>query len=232
MRKVQDIKEELISSKWDRRVKDNPRRIYALLLCGDEHEAFRTFIQKAWWTLDEISGEACDIFTIEERSVPAEHRIGAPNYIYIEGGKSGEARIEPDGQILGYPGKVAVDNGVMLVDRRKCYDVKNKLFGKRRNITLPGLAIFPSPFTLDAEYYKCNGLDVQQLSESFQRIFDSVREAYDKGSDRFEVFKNFQRAEKIRSIKERLVKALMEISLKDAFDMLSGGIGLVIPKGK
>jgi hypothetical protein len=236
MHTTQDIKEELTSSKWDRRVKANRRRIYALLLCADEHEAFRSYIEKAWWTLDAISGESCDVFTLEQHNMPAEKRIGTPDYVYIEGGKLGRARIEHHGRRIGFTGgRVAIDNGIKLPDRRQCIEVKTMLFGKRRGITLPGLAIFPSPFTNDAEYYKCNGLDSSQLSENFQLIFESVREAYDKssenpGSDRFDVFENFRKLEKTRAIKERLVKALMEISLKEAFDLLSGGVGLVIPK--
>lgn len=131
MNEIQDVKKDLNSYEWERRVKDDPKRIYAFLLCTDEHESFLSFIQKAWRTLDALSGKSCDVFTLERWEFPHE-RFKSANYLPVEGGSAGHARIAR-GDRYGYPGKdVAIDNGLMLPNRIQCLEVRDNLFEKPR----------------------------------------------------------------------------------------------------
>ena len=229
MNEIQDIKEVFGSWNWEERVKQDPRRIYAFLLCSDEHEEYTSFIQKSWRTLDSLSAHYCDIFTLEKWEMP-HARFDSPNYLRISSGEVGDAGIV-HGDRYGYPGqKIAIDNGLMLPNRTQCFEVRDKLFEKPSTIVLPGLTIFASPYIQEAVYYNCSGLGSHELSDSFQHIFGSIREAYEVGEDRFDAYDQFKRLERIRGIKDRLTKALTKLSINDIFSILSNGIKLVIPK--
>lgn len=83
MREVSDVKEQVFSpDSWARRIRDDPKRIYAFLLCSDEHEEFCSFIQKAWRSLHAESGRYCDIFTLEPRNCSFD-RFHSPEYLSI-----------------------------------------------------------------------------------------------------------------------------------------------------
>jgi hypothetical protein len=231
MNEISDIKEVLSDYEWKSRIEKDPKRIYGFILCTDEHTAFQSFIQKAWGTLHYLSGEACDIFTLEHWKFPHEKLI-SKSYIQIPGARSGAARIAR-GDDFGFIGQnILIDNGLMLPDRAQCFEVRDKLFANPNKIILPGLAIFPSPYLQEAVYYNCSDLDETQLSSSFQAIFNSVKEAYKAGGDSSDVFGRFQRIEKVRFIQERLTKAVLKLSLRDIFDVLTGSISIVVPKAK
>lgn len=169
---ISDIKEVFSPLDWQNRIKQNPRKLYGFLLFADEHKTYRSFIQEAWRTLDSLSGEACDIFTLERKYDPSSH-------LAIEGGKTGQSRritqddpMYPDLSVV-YPviaatGCAIVDNGLTLPERTQCFEVRDKLFKKPKNIILPGLAIFADIHTKKAIYFDCHELEKSELNESFK----------------------------------------------------------------
>jgi hypothetical protein len=72
MNEIQDVKDAFENENWKQRVDANPSRIYAFLLASDEDQIFLEYIQNAWRTLNELSGDACDVFTFEQWVTPHE----------------------------------------------------------------------------------------------------------------------------------------------------------------
>lgn len=241
MKKVSNFKEKFEGDQWNKMVKENPKRFYALLLCYDEHEDFHKFIRKAWNTLDALSGETCDILTLETQEMPPEFVIKDENkkYLELDGGRYGEARITEAGNLArfeelnllpNWTDPIMVDNGLCFPNRTECDKVINELFSNPDDVTLPGLAVFSSPYEFEAVFYKCGGLNADQLSELFQEIFKTVKRVYreDSGMSRPEIFKRFNELERNRAIKDYLKTALTKISLMDVINVFT----MIIPKGK
>src|SRR5579871_195644 len=203
---VQSIEEVFSEDKWRRRVEQDPKRIYAFLLCTDENETFIRFIQTAWRTLDKLAGKPCDVFTLERP--PSHQNASYDLFLYSEDRKS-----------------------LVLPDRTECITVKDKLFEKPREIVFPGFVVFPSTVLRECLYYNCMSLDEEHLSYLFQKVLGAINEAYSTKDNRFGVFDHFRQLERERIIKERVIRALTTLSLKDIFDILTTGIGLAIPKG-
>jgi hypothetical protein len=256
MNEIQDVKSAFGNAEWQERVAANPRRIYGFLLASDEHKNFLTFIQDAWRTLHTISGDACDIFTFEQWFFP-DKRFANENYVSIPSPSLGGGRLlatdylpgirrklrcapDVDQEALkmiewlsGYPGAtVAIDNGIRIPDRPLCYEIKYKLFERPESVVLPGLALFPSPNTLDATYISCGSLTSEQLSELFQKIFNLIRSVYrsDLAGDRFDVYEAVKRAYEKDRLKGKVIKAVSTLTIKDLFSILTNGIHLVLPK--
>jgi len=228
---IQDVKEVFNAWSWKKRIEEDPRRIYAFLLCADEHAAFRNFVQDAWRTLDALSGRACDVFTLEHWVFPHE-RFKKRGYLPLPGGSAGAAGIAP-GERYGLPGQqVAIDNGIMLPDRTQCFEVRKRLFKKPEDIILPGLAVFASPWGKESIYYDSKDLQGAELSSSFQAILGSIQKAYETQETSDQVLARFRQLERMRSIKGKVSKALLNLSLMDLVDLLKGGFGFVMPKSK
>jgi len=233
---IDEIREVFEEYSWEERLEENPRRLYAFLLATDEHRSFLTFMQRAWRTLDALSGDYCDIFTYERWEIPSKWEIRAkkenqPNYIPLIQTNILQA-LYSRGLEFDVPLKeFIVNDGILLPNRTQCFEVRNRLFENPSEILLPGLALFPSADSKEALYYRCGGLNHNQLSESFQRIFSTVAEINqrDPSLNRNEIFNELKKTEKIRDFKERLNQVTMQISLKDVFDILGAGIRLVMP---
>jgi len=248
---ISDIKEVFDPLSWQERVRENPRKVYGFLLFADEHKAFRSYIREAWRSLDKLSGEACDIFTLEQPISTAwgnTEQFNASNYLAFEGLSTGQSRfIAPednqyDEVCQKYPdvgrfGGAVIDNGIKLPDRTQCYDVRDRLFEQPAKIILPGLALFANIYTKNALYFNFDNLNREELSSRFQYILTSIREIYESNEDRLAVLQLVKKMERNREIKERLTQALSKISLKDVFDILSGvlsagiaGLRMCFPK--
>jgi hypothetical protein len=229
MNEVQNVKQVFQPSAFQNRILEDPRRLYGFLLCTDEHQGFISFVQSAWRTLDALSGDACDIFTLEKWEMP-DQRLASSRYIQLGTGDTQPRIVDGEGRYEGQ--HVFLDNGVMLPDRVQCLKVRDELFKNPRQIVLPGFAIFASREAGNAAaYYPCGRLSPAELSDSFQQILGSANEAYHAGENRMEAFQYFQKIERKRSIKEKFIKTLTNLSLKDLIDLLSKlHLSVVTPK--
>ena len=231
MNEIQDVKEVLDQDRFAERTSEDPKRIYGFLLCTDEHEDFRSHIQKAWRTLDALSGKSCDVFTLEKWQMPYE-RFESRLYLPVDGGSAGQARIA-DGDEYGYPGQhIAIDNGIMLPDRTECLKVRDQLFENPKDVILPGFAIFPSVHECRARFYKCGGLGRSDLSELFQIVLTTIRESYNRGNNGGDVFDRFVAAERSRKFRRYVLNLLLRLSLMDLIRLLGHGFKLVTPKSR
>ena len=245
---IQDVKDAFGSMEWSRRVAANPRRIYGFLLTSDEHQVFLNYIQKAWRTLHTLSGESCDIFTFEQRAGLHEPWLDR-TYLHLSGPILGEGgrTVSVDEFVKARPpeaieaiktalggvfGSLQIDNGIKIPDRPLCYEIRDKLFVHPESIILPGLALFSSPDTKDATYIKCGGLNSQQLSDLFQKVLNLIGSVYrgDVTGNRFDVYEAVTRAYRKQQFKERVIKAVSTLTIKDLFSILGTVAHLVTPK--
>src|SRR5438094_5737628 len=157
--KVEGIKEVLDVYAWRRRVQADPKKLYGFLLCTDEHEAFLRYLQKAWSTLNTLSGNACDLFTLEHQ------RKGLATYLPL-------STTAPP--VTGDLGSRDTSDGIVLPDRTQCLALRDALFAKPESVILPGLAVFASINERTAVYYPCNGLTSDEISATFQKLFNSM----------------------------------------------------------
>ncbi len=228
MNEIQDVKEVLTPSQFEDRAIADRKRLFAFLLCTDEHRAFRQFIQDAWRTLNALSGSSCDIFTLEKWEAPPD-KLSNPNYLHVSGGTYGRARLAP-GDNYGFPGQqVAIDNGIYFPDRAECLKVRNRLFAKPASIILPGVAISKSPYEKVAIFYTCSRLDSTQTSELFQVVLTGLGRAYEAGKDRDDVYERFSTNEAFRRVKRHVSEAFLKLSLNDLFAAIGYAFRLVSP---
>jgi len=232
MNEIQDVKEALDPIGFEKRIKTDPRRLYGFLLCTDEHDDFRTFIQKSWRTLDKLSGQSCDIFTLEKWNDHPRERLDSSLYISIEGGTLGQPRIT-NGDRFGFADQeIAIDNGIRLPDRTQCFEVRDALFAEPRKVILPGFAVFHSVAAKRARYYSCGELTSKELSKLFQIVLTTIAEKYREGAGRTDIFKAFSRAELYRELKTHAVNAALKLSLADLMKVIGGSLHLIMPKSK
>ena len=217
MKEVTSVKETLIISNWKERVKKDERRIYAFILCADEHKEFRKYIRDAWQSLDKLSGDSCDVFTLERKGHSRDH-IEKEEYLQI-----GDARIE---------GATAYDEGISQIDRSQCFEARDRLFENHEKIILPGIAVFTAAWERDAIYYCCNELDAEALNVTFQNLLNSAKEAYKHSHSSIECLELFKTIELERKIGNRQSTAVLSLSIMDVIDLVGSAMQLVKPKSK
>ncbi len=243
MQSIRNTGQVFSAHSWNKWVEKNPNRIYGFLICADEHEEFIKYIQKAWRTIDKLSGDVCEIFTLERQEKRYESAVSLKDVAHeLQIDKRTVIRWIDTGKIdldkkKNYRGRYhfskqdvtklqAYAEGNLLTppDRTQCWEVVEKLFKKPSDIILPGLALFQSAYTKEAIYYNCTDLKVAELSAEFQCILNSLKVACQSGRSQNEIFQHFQKIERKRKIR-KIAKAVgLKLSPKDFFDLLTGGI--------
>ncbi len=200
------------SFNWSKLIRQQSPRIYGFLLYTNEHKTFQSFIREAWSTLDKLSGDACDIIALGDH--PYRDTANTPSSIIVSIGNKQKMMIRDDVGSL---------------------EVRDMIFKHPEKIILPGFVIFASPFARETLYYPCSNLTVEQLSDHFQRILNSIREVYKEiDPDRikyrifpdlisFDMFTHLKRKKAINDLKGYFIKGISKITVSDLLKI----IGLV-----
>lgn len=185
-------------------VEEDSKRIFGVFLCADEHTEFHDFLQKAWKTIDRVSGRATLIFTLEVPST-IERLI---DHV--------KKHPRPADQFQPTPG-----SDFLVPNRAECFDLVETLFERPSKITLPGFAIFPDVVGQTATYFCCSGMTSTQLSELTQLVFQQINESYiDPGNkDRFAVYDSFLLKRGVQQL-TRFIPIALKASLAELIKLL------------
>ena len=230
---VNNVKTVIDADHFILRLKHEDHRLFAFLLCADEHEEFISAIKDCWNTLHRLSGSSCDIFTLE-RMKPIEQHSRASSFA----AKNMSPQLKRAGATSSRKGKISqpiagLENGLDFPDRAQCFDVRDTLFKSPQKIILPGLVVFHSVEQGNAKYYACGTLNSQEISRLFQIVFSTIAQGYRAGKDRQQNFNSFVQQEKIRQLKEYAVSAVMKLSLGDLIKAVgtAGKLAMPAPDG-
>jgi hypothetical protein len=171
------------------RISSDPYRpVKGVFLFSDEDKEMYTFVRNYWKTIDAISGQLCDIYTL--MSVVSKPVL-----------------VDPSGILKHRP-----------LEASRCEEIREWICGDDKNIKYPSLVLFDEPQTKKVIVRNWDGKIETDIYTEFQDLINALRSYKDKPNKFFletpEFFEEFRHSLSVSDLKNNLYRVVSDIAIK------------------